>query len=62
MVPDEAESAILYGVMGELLSSEGEGFDPERADYCEKRYALCVEMVNALIMGADAPAGDQSNG
>lgn len=57
MVPDEAESAILYGTLGELLSSEGEGFDPERADYCEKRYQLCVEMVNALIMGADeAPA------
>jgi hypothetical protein len=62
MVPDEAESAILYGTMGELLSSEGEGIDPERADYCEKRYALCVEMVNALILGADDNTGAQANG
>jgi len=59
MIADEAESAVLYGCMGELLSSEGEGFDVERADYCEKRYQLCVEMVNALILGADAP--QQSN-
>ena len=62
MILDEAESAILYGTMGELLSSEGEAIDPERADYCEKRYALCVEMVNALIMGADDIAGAQANG
>lgn len=53
MVPDECESAILYGTLGELLSSEGEGYDPERADYCEKRYSLCVELANALIMGAE---------
>lgn len=59
MVPDEAESAVLYGAMGELLSSEGEGIDPERADYCEKRYSLAVELVNALIMGADEA---QANG
>lgn len=51
MIPDEAESAILYGCMGELLSSEGEGFDDDRATYCEQRYQLCVEMINALIMG-----------
>lgn len=63
MVPDEAESAILYGTMGELLSSEGEGQDMERAEYCEQRYQLCVEMVNALIMGSpDSPQGDTSNG
>lgn len=51
-VPDEMESAIFYGTLGELLSSEGEGYDGERADYCEQRYQLCVEMANALILGA----------
>ncbi len=50
-VPDELESALLYGALGELLSSEGEAFDGERAEYCEQRYQLCVEMANALIMG-----------
>lgn len=61
MVPDELESAALYGTIGELLSSEGEGCDPERAKYCEQRYSLCVEMANALILGspdsAEAPNG-----
>lgn len=51
MVPDEMESAVYYGTLGELLSSEGEGQDMERAGYCEQRYALAVEMANALIMG-----------
>lgn len=51
-VPDELESAVFYGTLGEMLSSEGEGFDPERADYCEKRYSLAAELANALITGA----------
>jgi len=55
MVPDEAESAIIYGTIGELLSSEGEGFDADRAEYCEQRYSLCVEMANALILGSPDP-------
>ena len=53
-VPDEMESAIFYGTLGELMSSEGEGYDGQRAEYCEQRYELCVEMANALIMGAEA--------
>lgn len=52
-VPDEFESAILYGALGEMLGSEGEAYDPERAQYCEQRYNLCVELANALIQGAD---------
>jgi len=58
-VPDELESGVFYGTIGELLSSEGEGYDDERAEYCEQRYQLCAEMANALIMGAEAP---QQNG
>jgi len=58
MVADEMESAVLYATIGEMLSSEGEAFDGERAEYCEQRYSLAVELVNALIMGA----GEQQNG
>lgn len=57
-VPDEMESAVYYATLGELLSSEGESQDLERAQYCSQRYDLCVEMANALIMGAEA----QGNG
>lgn len=56
-IPDEMESAVYYGALGELLSSEGEGFDAQRADYCSQRYDLCVEMANALIMGSDEKQG-----
>jgi len=56
-IPDECESAVLYGTLGELLSSEGEAYDPERAAYCEQRYQLTVEMTNALIMGVEEQNG-----
>lgn len=58
-VPDELESAVFYGTLGELLSSEGEGQDLERSQYCSQRYDLCVEMANALIMGSEEK---QANG
>lgn len=51
-VPDEFESAILWGTLADLLSSEGETNDDERAAYCEMRYQLCVDMAKALIEGA----------
>lgn len=52
-IPDEMESGVFYGAIGELLSSEGEGQDTERAEYCGQRYQLCVELANALIMGSE---------
>lgn len=51
-VPDEFESAILFGALADLLSSEGESCDNERAAYCEMRYSIAVAMAAALIMGA----------
>lgn len=51
-IPDEMESAVLWGTLGELLSSEGEGNDPERAEYCFMRYDLAVEMTKALLEGS----------
>lgn len=61
MVPDEMESAVLYGAMGELLSGDGDAIDPERAEYCEQRYSLAVEMANALILGRPDPPQGQPN-
>jgi hypothetical protein len=50
-VPDECESAILYGALAELLGSDGEAFDPQRAQYCEDRYQLAVQLTNTLLGG-----------
>lgn len=51
-IPDEmAEASILWGTMGDLLSSEGEAQDYERAAYCEFRYNLGVELTRRLMTG-----------
>jgi hypothetical protein len=50
-VPDELESAVLYGALAILLSSDGQAFDPERAQYCEDRYQLAVQLTNTLMEG-----------
>lgn len=52
-MPDEIETALLYGAMATLLGQEAEAHDLERAQYCEGRYALTVELTKALMEGAD---------
>lgn len=54
-VPDECESAVLYGALAQLLGQDGEAYDPERAQYCESRYMLAVELTNALTGGGNGP-------
>lgn len=49
-IPDEMESAVLYGALSDLLAA-GETNDPERAAYCEMRYQLAVEMTKGLLEG-----------
>lgn len=51
-IPDEAECALLFGSISDLLGSEGEGHDPERAQFCETMYQLVVDMTNSLLGGA----------
>jgi hypothetical protein len=43
---------IKYGIMADMLSKEGEANDPQRAEYCEKRWAEGIELANILIGGA----------
>lgn len=51
-VPDEYAGALYWGALADLLSSDGESFDPERAEYCDSMYELHVEMINALLSGS----------
>jgi len=51
-VPDEVETAVLYGAMATLLAQEVEAHDPERAQYCEMRYDLTVQLTRLLMESA----------
>lgn len=51
-IPDEfAECGVLWGTLADMLSSDGPAHDPERAQFCEMRYDLAVDMARALMMG-----------
>jgi hypothetical protein len=50
-VPEEYASYILWGALGELLGSEGEGADPQRAAYCRQRYQEGVELARIQLGG-----------
>lgn len=41
-MPDDFCHAIKYAAMADILSMDGETFDPFRADYCEQRYQQSV--------------------
>jgi hypothetical protein len=50
-VPEEYASYVLWGALGELLGSEGEGNDPQRAAYCRQRYQEGVELARIQLGG-----------
>lgn len=43
-VPDDFSWGVKWGVMADMLSSDGRGRDTERAAYCERRYREAVEV------------------
>lgn len=47
---DEFTSGVKYSALGTLLRKVGRLIDPERADYCERRYKL-TEIAATLILG-----------
>lgn len=49
-VPATFSWGIKYGVMADMLSREGEGNDPTRAEYCEQRFDDSVALAR-LMMG-----------
>lgn len=55
-VPDAFSWVILYGVLADLLGSDGEGLDVARASYCEQRYSQGVELCRLMIHGLSGGA------
>jgi len=52
-VPDDWSPYIVWGTLGELLSSDGQGFDPVRARYCSQRYEEGIELARIVLGGMD---------
>lgn len=50
-VPDDWTPYILYGTLAELLSSDGQAFDPVRASYCDQRFQEGIELAKLVIGG-----------
>ncbi len=48
-IPDECETALLHGVLSDLLAVDTEAADPERSEYSQMRYDLACEMTKLLI-------------
>lgn len=49
-IPDEFVPYVKYGALADMLEKVGRGQDP-RAEYCEKRYQMGIEIANMLLNG-----------
>lgn len=47
-IPDVCSHALTYGVLARALSKAGEGADPTRAKYAEKRFGYVVALTQRL--------------
>jgi hypothetical protein len=50
-VAEEFTSAVKYGTLGTLLRKVGRLLDPERADYCDRRYELSRTVASIILEG-----------
>lgn len=50
-VPAELAHVIKYGALADMLSKDGRGKDPTRAQYCEDRFQLGVELARIVLKG-----------
>lgn len=54
LLPDPLLMYIKYGVLARCFDKDGELRDPNRAKYCQSRYALGVQIVVRFLIGAMA--------
>lgn len=50
-IPDELSDAVVYGALTDLLSKDGRGQDLLRAQYCQQRYELAVDLARLILEG-----------
>jgi hypothetical protein len=53
-IPDDWAWAVKWGALADLLSNEGQGKDPDRAQYCEERFqqALAIARTDPDVLYA----------
>jgi hypothetical protein len=56
-VPDEFAHVPVWGAVADVLESDVESSDPERAAYAESRYQLGVELAKLMLQGPMAMMG-----
>jgi hypothetical protein len=53
-IPDDFTWALIYGALGDLLDSQPESLDPMRAQWCKKRYAdglMLLQKIPWIMLG-----------
>jgi hypothetical protein len=56
-VPDDLVPILKWGVLAEMFGKVGRAHDPEKAAYCEERFALGCTAATFLFWGADSTGG-----
>lgn len=57
-VPDDLCWAVKYGTMAELLSSDGDARDPQRAKLCDDLYRLGISVANEPVTSLQVLVND----
>jgi hypothetical protein len=50
-VPDDFVPPIIWGVMADMLKKIGRASSPARAEYCDQRWTMGVELTKLLLEG-----------
>jgi hypothetical protein len=61
-IPDDLSPAIKWGVLSDLLSSDGQARDPVRAAYCEQRWKEFVQLATLYPSVLTASIGNVTCG
>ena len=59
LIPDVMAHYIKYGVLARCWSKDGEARDPQRAEYCKKRYEFGITLVQRFLEGIGLDTGAQ---
>ena len=51
-VPDDWTPYIMYGAIADLLASDGDAYDPARAEYAQRRYDEGIELARLVLGGS----------
>lgn len=59
LVPDPLTYILKYGVLARVFSKDGDQRDPQKADYCQRRYDFDTKLVQIFMGEMEATLGKQ---